>query len=400
MPKKVTNQLTVAFVKSAKPGKRYADGNGLYLQVKPSGARSWVLRYRIDGRTHDMGLGSAEAKGISLASAREEAARIGLLVKRGINPLAERERLALEAQEAAKASKAAEVTFKDEAFAYIANHESGWKNPKHRQQWRNTLSTYAYPVIGDLPVGAVATPHILQILQPIWEGKNETASRLQSRIERILDSAKVRGLRSGENPARMKGHLDLILPRQNKLKRGHHASLPYADLPKFIVALREREALSALALEFTILTGGRTAEIIGAPWSEVSFEKALWSIPAERMKASRSHEVPLCSRALEILTETKLLGSKYLFPSSNGGPLSNAAMYALVRRMDEKITVHGFRSTFRVWAAEQTDASHEVCEMAISHSVGDATVKAYMRTNLLEKRRALMTQWQAFCLSA
>lgn len=397
MPRKLSNALTPLAVKNAKPG-RHADGGGLHLLVKESGARSWVYRFMLNGKSRDIGLGAANGPdAISLADARDAAAALRLKVKAGIDPLEERQREAAEARAAAQATKIAGITFKAVAEAYIAANEDGWRNAKHRQQWTNTLVTYAYPVIGDLPVAEVGTAHVLQILEPIWKAKPETASRIRGRIETILDAAKARGYRDGENPARWRGHIAQILPARARLSRGHHKAMPYEAIPAFVAQLRAREAVAALALEFTILTAARTSEVLGASWAEVDLDKAVWTIPAARMKAGREHRVPLAPRAVEILKATKLLGKDWLFPAARGGKLSGMAMTMLLRRMKADVTVHGFRSGFRDWSAECTGYAHEVCEMALAHVIANKVEAAYRRGDLFEKRRRLMADWASYC---
>lgn len=400
MPRKVVNALTPLTVKNAKPG-RHADGGGLHLLVKKSGARSWVYRYMLNRKSRDVGLGPASGTdAISLADARDLAAALRLKVKAGIDPLEERHRAAAEAVAAEQAAKVAGTTFKAAAEAYIAANEDSWRNSKHRQQWRNTLAAYVYPEFGDLPVADVDTPHVLQVLEPIWKEKPETASRIRGRIETILDSAKARGYRTGENPARWRGHLAHFLPARRKLSRGHHKALAIDAMPAFVCDLRARDAMAARAMEFLILTGTRTGEVLGAAWEEVDLEEAVWIIPAHRMKAEREHRVPLSSRAVEILTSLQDLGSKWLFPNDRGGKLSSMAMNMLMRRMKVDATVHGHRSTFRDWAAERTSYPHDVCEMALAHSIGNRVEAAYRRGDLFDKRRRLMNDWAAFCSEA
>lgn len=396
MPKKLSNALTPLAVKNAKAG-RHADGGGLHLLVKRSGARSWVYRFMLNGKARDVGIGAAGQGGMTLADARDKASALRLKVKAGIDPLEERNREAAEALAAAQAAKVAGTTFRDVADAYIAANEESWRNPKHRQQWRNTLESYAYPVIGELPVADVGTAHVLKILEPIWKGKAETASRVRGRIETVLDSAKARGYRDGENPARWRGHLAQILPARTRLSRGHHRAMPYEDVPAFVQSLRDREAVAALALEFTILTAARSGEAIGASWSEVDLEKAVWTIPADRMKAAKEHRVPLSPRAVEILKSLKPLGRKWLFPGTKGGKLSGMAMSMLMRRMKVEATVHGFRSAFRDWAAECTGYAHEVAEMALAHTIENKVERAYRRGDLFDKRRRLMDDWATYC---
>ena len=318
-------------------------------------------------------------------------------VKAGIDPLEERKSAAAEALAVAQAARVAGTTFRDVADAYISANEESWRNPKHRQQWRNTLDAYVYPVIGELPVADVGTAHVLKILEPIWKGKAETASRVRGRIETVLDSAKARGYREGENPGRWRGHLAQILPARPRLSRGHHKAIPYEQIPAFVAKLHEREAVAALALEFTILTASRSGEVIGAKWDEVDLDKALWTVPAERMKAGKEHRVPLSPRAVAILKSLQPLGSQSLFPGAKGGKLSGMAMSMLMRRMKVDATVHGFRSGFRDWAAESTGYAHEVAEMALAHTIENKVERAYRRGDMFDKRRRLMDDWAAFC---
>lgn len=398
MPRKLYNALTAISVKKAGPG-RHADGGGLQLLVKESGARSWVYRFMLKGKSRDIGLGAAGPGGIYLADARDLATALRLKVKAGIDPLAERQQAEADAKAEEQASKVAGITFKAMAETHIAANRDSWRNAKHKQQWENTLKTYAYPVFGELPVAEVDTPHVLKVLEPIWREIPETASRLRGRIETVLDSAKARGYRQGENPARWRGHLAQILPVRTKLSRGHHKAMPYDAIPAFVRELRAREAIAALALEFAILTAARTGEVIAAVWSEVDLTKALWTVPAERMKAGKEHRVPLSPRAMQILEETKQLGGKHLFPGARGGKLSSMAMAMLLRRMKQDVTVHGFRSGFRDWAAESTGYSREVAEMALAHTISDAVERAYRRGDLFDKRRRLMADWATYCVS-
>jgi integrase len=406
MPRKLSNALTPFVVKSAKPG-RHADGGGLHLLVKKSGARSWVFRFMLKGKARDIGLSRcpeavellkrAGNEELTLAQARDVAAIYRLKVKAGIDPLAERDREAAEALAAAQAAQIAGISFREVADAHIAANEGSWRNAKHRQQWSNTLITYAYPVVGELPVAEIGTSHVLKILEPIWKAKPETASRVRGRIETILDAAKARGYRDGENPARWRGHIAQILPVRSRLTRGHHKAMPYDAVPAFVGELQSRKAIAALALEFAVLTAARTGEVLGAAWGEVDFEKAVWTIPAGRMKAGKEHRVPLSPRAVEILEATKPLGKDWLFPADKGGALSSMAMAMLLRRMKVDATVHGFRSAFRDWAAECTGFAHEVCEMALAHAIGNKAEAAYRRGDLFEKRRRLMGDWAGYC---
>jgi integrase len=289
------------------------------------------------------------------------------------------------------------MTFKAVAEAYIGANEASWRNDKHRQQWRNTLASYVYPVMGELPVADIATAHVLKILEPIWKGKAETASRIRGRIETVLDAARARGYREGENPARWRGHIAQILPARSRLTRGHHKAMPYEAIPAFVGALHKREAVAALALEFTILTAARTGEVIGAKWDEVDLDKAIWTIPASRMKAGKEHRVPLSPRAVEILKSMKGLRKEWLFPATKGGKMSGMAMTMLLRRMKVDVTVHGFRSGFRDWSAECTGYAHEVCEMPLAHVIGNKSEAAYRRGDLFDKRRRLMADWATYC---
>ena len=396
MPKKLSNVLTPLAVKNAKPG-RHADGGGLHLLVKESGARSWVYRFMLKGKARDIGLGAAGPDGISLADARDARDALRLKVKTGIDPLEERRRDAAEALAAAQSAQVAGITFKAVAETYIGANEGSWRNDKHRQQWKNTLATYVYPVIGETPVAEVGTAHVLQILEPIWKAKAETASRVRGRMETILDAAKARGYREGENPARWRGHIAQILPARSRLTRGHHKAMPYEAIPEFVGKLRKREAVAALALEFAILTAGRTGEVIGAKWAEIDMDKAIWTIPAARMKAGKEHRVPLSPRAVEILKATQGLRKEWLFPAIKGGSMSGMAMSMLLRRMKVEVTVHGFRSGFRDWSAECTGYAHEVAEMALAHTIENKVERAYRRGDLFDKRRRLMDDWATYC---
>jgi integrase len=385
--------------KTNKPG-MYADGGGLYLRVTPAGAKNWVLRYMLDSRPRWMGLGPFALYGLQEARARALDARR----KRhdGIDPIEARR--AERAQQRLDAAKA--ITFEQCAETYIASHRAGWRNEKHKYQWSATLSSYAYPVIGVLAVQAVDTGLVLKVLEPIWAAKPETAGRLRQRMESILDFARVRGYRDGENPARWRGHLDKLLPARSKVRAvEHHAALPYTQLPGLLMGLREREAVSARALEFLILTAGRTAEVIGARWNEIDLLDKIWTVPAGRMKSARPHRVPLSSRAIAILQEVQEAPESdngFVFPGPRPGkPLSNVAFLRLLGRMGlHNLTVHGFRSSFRDWAAERTNYPNHVVEMALAHAVSDKVEAAYRRGDLFEKRRRLMAQWAAFCLSA
>jgi len=362
-----------------KPG-RYADGGGLYLVVDGTGRR-WVFRYTIAKRTRDMGLGPA--RDVSLAKARELADEARRLVLGRQDPLEVRRQVQ------------AVRTFRQVAEAYLEAREPTFRNPKHRDQWRMTLLELAAP-IGAMPVDQVDTEAVMRVLRPIWIKTPETASRLRGRIERVLDAAKAAGERSGENPARWRGHLDHLLPRKAGPTR-HHAAITWQEAPAFLVRLRDRRSISARALEWTILTAARTGETIGARWDEIDLDARVWTVPASRMKAGREHRVPLTRRCLAILAEMQAIGSPWVFPGARAGrPLSNMAMLEALRDLAPGVTVHGFRSTFRDWAGDRTQFAREVIEAALAHRVGDSTEQAYRRQDALEKRRRLMDAWSSF----
>lgn len=407
MPKKIHNALTPLQVKNAKPG-RHVDGSGLHLLVKNSGAKSWVLRYRFEGKPHDVGISQCpeaiellQATGqteLTLAQVRDIAAIYRMQVRAGINPLEKRKTKAPTIKVSQAETTTLATSFKDAAIQYLRSREATWRNAKHRQQWRNTLTQYVYPHIGEMELSSITTKEVLEVLEPIWHTKSETANRVRGRIEAVIDYAKARGDFTGENPARWRGHLEKLLPARSRLSRGHHKAMPYLEVPEFLTQLRERHAMAALALEFTVLTAGRTSEVLGATWDEIDFQQQIWTIPATRMKAGREHRVPLSPRAMEIINHTRQLNGTYLFPGPRGGKLSGMAMSMLLRRMEKDATVHGFRSSFRDWAGETTAHAHEVCEMALAHSVSDRTVAAYRRGDLFEKRLQLMVDWEQFCV--
>jgi integrase len=392
-------RLTALKVEKAKNPGMYADGGGLYLRVTPEGARNWVLRYMLDRRPRWMGLGPLALYGLQEVRAKALDARRQR--HEGIDPIeARRAERARQRLDAAKA-----ITFRQCAEAYIASHRAGWRNGKHTAQWGATLSTYAYPIIGGLPVQAVDTGLLLKVLEPIWTAKPETASRVRGRLESILDFAKVRGERDGENPARWRGHLDKLLPAHSKVRQvEHHAALPYAELPAFLASVREQEGVAALAMEFLILTAARTGEAIGAPWAEVDLFDKTWTVPAARMKRPREHRVPLSARALAVLDEMRLArdgnnGDAFVFPGGKAGkPLSNMAFLMLLRRMGrDDLTAHGFRATFKTWASERTSFQNEIVEASLAHVIGGKVEQAYRRGDLFEKRRKLMDAWAVYC---
>lgn len=394
MARKAKELGPLAVSRLNQPGLHFVGGvAGLALQVSASGARSWVLRIQIGDKRRDMGLGGFPD--VPLANAREAARMARAKVKEGIDPIAN----ARAARSALKAEQAAAQTFKTCALAYIEAHETGWRNAKHAQQWRNTLDTYAYPVIGNLLVRDVGLPQVLSILEPIWKKKTETASRLRGRLEAILDWATTRGYRTGLNPARWKGHLDTLLPAARTVAQaGHHSALPVHQMSALMKTLRQQSGMGAQALEFTILTAARSGETRGARWSEINLDTATWTIPAERMKAGKEHRVPLPKAALNILSALPRTENETLvFASPRGGMLSDMSLTAVLRRMNINAVPHGFRSTFRDWCAEHTNYPREVAEMALAHAIGDKVEAAYRRGDLFEKRRQLMKEWAEFC---
>lgn len=368
----------------------YADGGGLYLRVRSSGTRSWIFVCMIKGKRREMGLGSI--LDVPLAKAREKAGYVRTAFLEGRDPIAERA--------ATQQIEAATVTFGGFADDLIDDIQEGFRNDKHRKQWRSTLKTHAAALLEE-PIAEIDTDAVVEVLKPIWLTKPETASRVRGRIERVLDAAKAKGLRIGENPARWRGHLDLLLPRRPKTSKGHHAALAFADAADFMRDLTSRPALAARALEFTILTAARSGETLGMTWSEVDLERALWTVPAERMKAGVEHQVPLNAWSLAILRALrpkKVKTGELVFQSSAGKKLSNMSMAMLLRRMGrDDITVHGFRSTFRDWAGETTSFAREVVEMALAHTIASKTERAYRRGRSLHKRRELMEAWAIYC---
>jgi integrase len=372
-----------------------SDGGGLYLQISAGGAKSWVFRYREAGRLRELGLGAAHT--FTLAEARKRATEQRKLRADGTDPIEHRHAQRSKAKlDAAKA-----MTFRQCAEIYIDAHRKSWKNDKHAAQWSATLATYAYPILEDLAVGSIDVALVTKALEPIWRDKTETASRLRGRIEAVLDWATVRGYRHGDNPARWRGHLDKLLPARAKVQRvEHHAALPYVKIGPFMAQLREQGGMAALSLQFLILTATRTSEVLNATWSEVDLGAAVWTIPADRMKAQREHRVPLSKPAVALLRElhTHRTGD-FVFPSAKPNrPLSNMAMLKLLKRMGRAdLTVHGFRSTFRDWGAERTNFPREVAEQALAHSLPDKVEAAYRRGDLFDKRRKLMEVWTRFC---
>jgi integrase len=386
-----------------KPGRHAVGPQGLYLQITGDNGRSWIYRYQRDGKQRHMGLGSAGLDGLSLEEAREKASDQRRLHKRQIDPLAAREA----AIAAEKLKEARGTTFKECATRYIEANETAWKNEVHRKQWASTLEAYVYPIIGDLPVSSIDTVLVLKVLEQklpgetktLWASKPETASRVRGRIERVLDWAKGREFREGENPARWRGHLENQLPHKSKNRKvKHHKALPYNELGAFMARLRAKVDISAKALEFTILTAARTGETIGAQRSEIDMVRRVWTVPAERMKASKEHRVPLSDRAIEIIESLKH-NEAFLFPGAvTDQPLSNMAMLEMVRGMSGNgLTVHGFRSTFMDWGHELTEYPKEMLDIALAHTVSDKVEAAYRRGDMFEKRQQLMADWGKYC---
>ncbi len=391
MARRVSKMLTDKAVKAAGTG-RHTDGDGLYLDVKPSGARAWLLRVVVRGRRRDFGLGAYP--GVTLAKAREKADRFREMIRDGLDPVAEMAR-----------TEAQRLTFEEAAEALVESKRDGWRNAKHAKQWPSTLKTYAYPVLGPLDVRDIHVEHVLKVLTPIWKTKTETATRVRQRIEAVIDYATARKAREGENPARWRGNLDKLLPKPVDLKHedAHHAALPWGQMADFFAKLEAREGMGALALRFTILTAARSGEVRGATWGEIDMDAGVWTIPARRMKARKEHRVPLSADALAILRTVQPLADgdaeAPVFPGGRGGrPLSDMTLSAVLRRMGrDDLTVHGFRSTFRDWAAEATPYPSELAEAALAHTIRNKVEAAYRRGDLFEKRRDLMTAWAKHC---
>ena len=392
------NKLTARRVQTLTAPGRHSDGGGLYLVVDKSGAKRWVFIYRRkrDGKQSEMGLGSCLA--VSLAEARGQAAEARSALAEGQDPIVQRK----------KRSASVAPTFGGCADTVIRSLEAEWRNEKHRAQWRASLERYAAP-LWHRSVDQIETDDVLEVLKPIWRSKAETASRVRGRIEKVLDAAKAKGHRQGENPARWRGHLDLLLPKRQRLQRGHHAAMPWLEVPAFVAELRQKPTVSNLALEFVILTASRSGEVlrsvregkvVGARWDEIDEGSKVWIVPAGRMKAGREHRVPLSSRAMHIVQQMQeLKQSEFIFPGLRPAqPLSEMALEVTMRRMGAKpYTVHGFRSSFRDWAGETTKFPREIVEQALAHTVGTKVERAYRRGDALEKRRALMEAWAAFC---
>jgi integrase len=390
---RLLNRLTALKIQRLKHKGLHADGGGLYLRIADAEGRSksWVFRYGVNGRLRDHGLGPLHT--VSLAEAREAALQCRKLRIQGVDPI-EHRRASLAA---VKASEAKTSTFAECATAYMASHEVKWKNDRSGEQWRQSLAAYVQPIIGSLPVALVDTPQVMKVLEPIWTVKAETASRVRGRIEAILDYAKVRGLRAGENPARWHGHLDHILPARSQIRKVEHLkALPRTEVGALMATLRQREDIAARALEFLTLTAARLGEVRHATWNEIDLAAKMWTIPASRMKAGNEHKVPLSARAVAVLQAMPRQGD-YVFPGRNG-PIGNHVLPELLQRLTgTEATAHGMRSTFRDWAAERTSFPREVAEMALAHAIPSAVEAAYRRGELLEKRRRLMDAWAEFC---
>jgi len=398
-----TERLTALKVARVKAPGMHADGGGLYLQVTKGATginRSWIYRYTLNGRTREMGIGSLDLYGLS--EARTLALDARRLRHQGIDPIEHRRAARAQAQlDAAKA-----ITFRECADAYIASHRPSWTNEDHAAQWSSTLATYAHPIIGTLPVQTIDTPVVLKVLQQhveagrgpagkFWQARPETASRTRQRVEAVLDWAKASGYRTGENPARWKGHLDDLLPPRSKLRKvAHLAALPYAEVPGFMAALREQTDVAARALEFLILTAARKGEVLGMRWSEIDLAEKAWEVPAERMKAGREHRVPLTPRALAILQEMRPAGDGLVFA------INKKSTLGMLQALWPGLTVHGFRATFKTWASDRTSFQNEVVEVSLAHRVGSKVEEAYQRGSMFEKRRWLMDAWAKFCTQA
>ena len=391
---RVMNRLSDVAVRAKKRPGYVADGGNLYLRVAPNGGKGWIFRFALLGRTRDAGLGPYPA--VSLVRAREEAEKCRRMVAAGVDPISTRN----EQREASRAESAKAMTFEQCATSFIASHEVGWKSKKHAAIWRSSLKRYVYPVMGNLPVQTIDTGLVMKALEPIWGQKPETAGHVRGRMELVLNWAKARGYRAGENPAQWRGHLDHLLPARGKVRPvQHHPALPFVDMPAFMQQVRARDGMAARAFEFMVLTASRTGEALGARWNEIDLATKLWIIPVARMKGGKEHRVPLSPGAMAILEEmAEVRQNEFVFPGmKKGRSLSNMGVIALVRQLRKGITRHGFRSTFRDWAAESTSFPNHVVEMALAHAVPDAVEAAYRRGDLLDKRRKLMEAWANFC---
>ena len=365
---------------------------GLYLHVNARGARSWILRVVVGDKRRDMGLGGYPDIGV--ADARQKAREARLKIEQGVDPILLRK----QAKSELMALQATDKTFEQAAGEYIKIHADSWSNDKHRKQWESTLAAYAFPVVGKLSLRHIRQEHILKILEPIWTTKTETATRVRGRMESILDWAKVKGLRSGENPAAWKGHLDHMLPAPTRLKKIEHlTAVPVREMPGFMVKLRQAAGIAAQALEFLILTAARSGEVRGITWEEVSLDDALWIVPAERMKMKKEHRVPLSNRAVDILkSQPRIDGNPLVFPAPRGSQMSDATMSAVLKRRGVNATVHGFRSSFRDWCGDYTNYPRDLAEQCLAHGADDPVEAAYRRGDALERRREIMNEWSKF----
>lgn len=404
----IINRLSALKINKLNTAGYFVDGGGLVLQISKTGSKSWLFKFDYQGKRHEMGLGSLAT--VNLKDAREKARLCRLKLLDGINPLLEKK----QAFRSIAQQSARMLTFEECANSYIKAHESSWKNPKHLQQWENTIKTYANPVIGKLNASDIDTSHIRKILDSIWKTKTETAVRLRGRIETILDWAKVAGYRDGENPARWNGHLDQMLPAPNKIKKVKHLpSLPWTEISNFMNTIREDKVQASKAVALAILTATRSNEIRFAKWSEFDLEQSIWIIPAERMKAGKEHRIPLSKQVIALLNTLDKEGEFIFKGRKEGTPISDMTLTAVIRRMDqaikdsggaglvdangETITMHGFRSTFRDWCAESSEFPREVAEHALAHKLPDKIEQAYQRGDMLQKRALLMQSWADFC---
>ena len=393
MPRKAAELPPLSINRLKEPGLWAVGGvAGLYLHVNARGARSWILRVVVGDKRRDMGLGGYPDIGV--ADARQKAREARLKIEQGVDPILLRK----QAKSELMALQATDKTFEQAAGEYIKIHADSWSNDKHRKQWESTLAAYAFPVVGKLSLRHIRQEHILKILEPIWTTKTETATRVRGRMESILDWAKVNGLRSGENPAAWKGHLDHMLPAPTRLKKIEHlTAVPVREMPGFMVKLRQAAGIAAQALEFLILTAARSGEVRGITWEEVSLDDALWIVPAERMKMKKEHRVPLSNRAVDILkSQPRIDGNPLVFPAPRGSQMSDATMSAVLKRMNVDATVHGFRSSFRDWCGDYTNYPRDLAEQCLAHGADDPVEAAYRRGDALERRREIMNEWSKF----
>jgi integrase len=395
---RLIQQLTEAKIRTLTDIKLHPDGAGLYLQIKPGGARSWIYRFTLNGRTRDMGLGALAD--VSLVKARDKASAARALVNDGIDPI---EHTRAQAIIPAAPKRNSSPNFEEVAESYMADRLKRLRSEVHRHQWRQTLQDYAYPIIGKMPVNEIGTNDVLAVLKPIWESKCETAARLRGRIERIFARATVEGHRTGANPATWRGHLQEALPARSEVQPvKHFRAMEFRDLPTFMVELCQIDTIGAVALRFLILTAARTGEVLGACWTEIDWTEKTWTVPAVRAKTKRDHIIPLSTGALAALREVELLrgvSDDFIFPGRDGGGLSSMSLLALLqRRMNRAVTTHGFRSAFRDWCGDEGDVPRELAEASLAHVVRDATERAYRRKSAVERRRAVMQSWCDYCL--